>query len=66
MILKKKRISYILACVLFPLVLKAQNQSKILGYEPNEDLLLVGDLASKTVSLVTGNGVITYPLGRWK
>ena len=50
----------------FLLILKAQNQSEILGYQPDKDLLLVGDLASKTVSLVTGNGVITYPLGRWK
>ena len=50
----------------FTLLLKAQNQAEILGYQPNADLLLVGDLASKTVSLVTVNGVITYPLGRWK
>jgi peptidoglycan LD-endopeptidase CwlK len=45
---------------------KAQNQSKTLGYQSNTDLILVGDLASQTVSLVTMNGIISYPLGRWK
>ena len=48
------------------LILKAQNKSEIFGYQSDKDLLLVGDLVSKTVSLVTVNGVITYPLGRWK
>jgi peptidoglycan LD-endopeptidase CwlK len=48
------------------LILKAQNQSKSLGYQANTDLILVGDLASQTVSLVTMNGTISYPLGRWK
>jgi peptidoglycan LD-endopeptidase CwlK len=48
------------------LISKAQNQSKILGYQSNTDLILVGDLASQTVSLVTVNGTISYPLGRWK
>ncbi len=48
------------------LISKAQNQSKPLGYQVNTDLFLVGDLASQTVSLVTINGTISYPLGRWK
>jgi peptidoglycan LD-endopeptidase CwlK len=48
------------------LISKAQNQSKTLGYQSNTDLILVGDLASQTVSLVTTNGTISYPLGRWK
>ena len=43
-----------------------KNQIKALGYQPDTDLLLVGDLTSQTVSLVSLNGVISYPLGRWK
>jgi hypothetical protein len=35
-------------------------------YLAETDLLIIGDLASQTVSLVTPKGVITYPLGIWK
>jgi peptidoglycan L-alanyl-D-glutamate endopeptidase CwlK len=47
-------------------IFSAQNQAKSKGYQSETDILLVGDLASKTVSLITANGIITYPLGLWK
>jgi peptidoglycan LD-endopeptidase CwlK len=47
------------------LIDKAKKQIKDLGYQQDTDLLLVGDLASQTVSLVSVNGIISYPLGRW-
>ncbi len=48
------------------LIVKVKNKMQTSGYQQNTDLILVGDLASQTVSLVTINGIITYPLGRWK
>ena len=48
------------------LILKAQNQAKIIGYQQDRDLLLMGDVRSKSISMVTINGEISYPLGRWK
>lgn len=48
------------------LIEKAKNQTKELGYQSDMDLLLVGDLASRTVTLITKNGIVSYPLGRWK
>jgi peptidoglycan LD-endopeptidase CwlK len=47
------------------LIEKAKNQTKELGYQPDTDLLLIGDLTSQTISLVTINGIISHPLGRW-
>jgi peptidoglycan LD-endopeptidase CwlK len=49
-----------------PLIANIQNQLKPSGYQQVTDLLLVGDLTTQTVSLVTSNGVIAYPLGVWK
>jgi peptidoglycan LD-endopeptidase CwlK len=49
-----------------PLIAKIQNDLKPSGYQQVTDILLVGDLATQTVSLVTSNGVIAYPLGVWK
>jgi hypothetical protein len=43
-----------------------QNQVEREGYQPKTDLLLVGDLKTKTLSLVTVNGIITYGLGIWQ
>ncbi len=48
------------------LIVSVQNQAKSRGYQSETDLLLVGDLASETVSLITANGIISYPLGVWK
>lgn len=42
------------------------NHLNDLGYQRDTDLLLVGDLASQTLILVTKNGKTSYPLGRWK
>ena len=47
------------------LIEKIKNQIKELGYQQDTDLLLVGDLTSKTISLISINGIISYPLGRW-
>jgi hypothetical protein len=47
------------------LIEKIKNQTKELGYQQDTDLLLIGDLTSHSVSLVTVNGIISYPLGRW-
>lgn len=47
------------------LIEKAKNKTKELGYQSDTDLLLIGDLASKTISLITINGTISHPLGRW-
>lgn len=50
----------------YGLLEKIENQVKEIGYQQNLDVLLVGDLASQTVMLITKNGIISYPLGRWK
>ncbi len=47
------------------LIKNIKNQIEELGYQKDTDLLLIGDLTSQTVSLVSFNGVISYPLGRW-
>jgi hypothetical protein len=47
------------------LVDSVKNKVKMLGYQQDTDLILLGDLTSQTVSLVSINGVISYPLGRW-
>lgn len=47
------------------LLKKVKIQMKDIGYQQDKDLLLIGDIASRTVSLLTNNGVISYPLGRW-
>lgn len=36
------------------------------GYQTENDLLLIGDLSSQTVSLITAKSKIAYPLGLWK
>ena len=48
------------------LIEKTKNQMKELSYQQETDLLVVADLASQTVTLTTKNGIISYPLGRWK
>jgi len=48
------------------LVEKIKIKMEYLGYQSDTDLLLVGDLVSQTVTLITKNGTISYPLGRWK
>jgi peptidoglycan L-alanyl-D-glutamate endopeptidase CwlK len=50
----------------YDLLGKIDNQLNKLGYQQDTDILLVGDLASQTVILHTKNGIISYPLGRWK
>jgi peptidoglycan LD-endopeptidase CwlK len=47
------------------LIEKIKNQAKELGYQQDTDLLLIGDLTSQTISLITTNGTISHPLGRW-
>ena len=44
---------------------KVKSQTKDLGYQQDKDLLLIGDLTSQTISLLTINGTISHPLGRW-
>ena len=47
------------------LIEKIKNQTKELGYQQDTDLLLIGDLSSQTISLISLNGAISHPLGRW-
>ena len=47
------------------LIEKVKKQTKELGYQPDKDMLLIGDLTSQTISLITSNGTISYPIGRW-
>ena len=47
------------------LIDNVKNQVKMLGYQQDTDLLLVGDLSSQNISLVSANGIISYPLGKW-
>jgi len=42
-----------------------KNQVKELGYQQDKDILLLGDLDSQTVGLITKNGIIAHPLGSW-
>ena len=44
---------------------KIKKQMEQFGYQQNTDLLLMGDLSSQTVLLITVNGIISHPLGRW-
>ncbi|MES2517183.1 MAG: M15 family metallopeptidase [Bacteroidota bacterium] len=48
------------------IIAKIQKQTQNIGYQSQTDLLIVSDLASQTVSLVTVNGIITYSLGKWQ
>lgn len=63
-----KACSYITTNIKPPIKLISKIKKKIttIGYEPNNDLLLFGDLKSKTISLITANKIITYSLGKWK
>lgn len=53
------------AIISYDLLEKTKNQVKELGYQQNTDILLIGDLASQTISLISINGMISYPLGHW-
>ena len=44
---------------------KVKKQMEQLGYQQDTDLLLMGNLTSQTVLLITVNGIISHPLGRW-
>lgn len=48
------------------LIQKIQETLSNVDYQKENDLLLVGDLASQTVSLVNVNTTSTFPLGLWK
>jgi peptidoglycan LD-endopeptidase CwlK len=48
------------------IITNTQKQLSNYDYQTQTDILLVADLASQTVSLVTLQGTITYPLGKWK
>lgn len=54
--------------VVIPASLIASVELKLIpsDYVKNTDVLIIGDVVSQTVSMVTANGVITYPLGLWK
>ncbi len=48
------------------LIQKIQETLSTVDYQKENDLLLVGDLASQSVSLVNANTTSTFPLGLWK
>ncbi len=43
-----------------------QQQLKTTGYTNSTDMLLVGDLNTQTISLITPNQTISYALGTWR
>ncbi len=45
---------------------KAENTLEKVGYQRQTDILLLADLRSQTLSLITTNGVVTYALGKWR
>lgn len=45
---------------------KAENMLSKVGYQRQTDVLLLADLRSQTLSLITTNGVVTYALGKWR
>lgn len=44
---------------------KVKTKTQQLGYEQHTDFLIIGDLTSQTISLITVNGIISYSLGKW-
>lgn len=45
---------------------RIQEKLQAASYQQSSDLLLVGDLASQTISLVSAKSTISYQLGKWR